>query len=79
MERKAAELKKAKNILIVGGGALGIREWIPDNSALRGPDAELAPHRIRHRSQRSISEETGHFAALTDTLDADISDRDARC
>ena len=40
MERKAAELKKAKNVLIVGGGALGIREWNFGNSALTGQDAD---------------------------------------
>jgi hypothetical protein len=72
MEKQAAQMEMAKRILIVGAGALGIRESCGFFGRM-----DLTS-RIRHRSQGDISRERHHTSAFPTSSHVPLPYRDAR-
>ena len=71
MQKKAEQLQNANRIVIVGGGALGIRmSW---------PSSVYLQDRIRDRSEKHISLESSHLTAFSRASDARLPHRHALC
>lgn len=75
MHQRAETMKKAKSVLVVGGGALGIRQslvfpWSCGKLTLNS--------RTGVRPQGCLPGQRGHTDSFASSIDADLSRRDAR-